>query len=126
MENWLFISVFILLCPVWLWIQYSASNSSHELNSPAPAKRHSMKYHSVSVHPCSHSCESIRKVKKRRFLSREAPTLPIFGCTNQECTCTYTHYNDRRHRDGYDRRFISGFPENERRTKLDRRYQSDI
>jgi hypothetical protein len=31
-----------------------------------------------------------------RFLSREAPALPLKNCVNDECTCHYAHHDDRR------------------------------
>jgi hypothetical protein len=32
-----------------------------------------------------------------RFLSDEAPSLPLAGCkTPQSCRCVYVHFNDRR------------------------------
>lgn len=120
MDNWLFLSVFILLGSVVIWIHHTRVNSSKTL---IPANKQAKSYHGISVHPCSHACGSVNKIKRKRFLSREAPTLPILGCGNPECTCTYTHYNDRRRLDE-DRRFITGIHNNERRINRDRRQGS--
>lgn len=32
----------------------------------------------------------------QRFLSREAPPLPLKNCPNGNCECHYQHYDDRR------------------------------
>ncbi len=32
----------------------------------------------------------------QRFLSREAPPLPLKNCPNGNCECLYQHYDDRR------------------------------
>jgi hypothetical protein len=32
----------------------------------------------------------------QRFLSRDAPPLPLQGCGTPQCECRYGHYDDRR------------------------------
>lgn len=53
-------------------------------------------YHAVSVQPCLMACERIRPLTGKRYLSREAPALPVSGCTNRQCRCRYVHHDDRR------------------------------
>ena len=44
--------------------------------------------------PC---CELARKFGEHRFLAKDAPQLPLRGCTMpQQCTCRYLKYKDRR------------------------------
>ena len=38
-------------------------------------------------------------LETQRFLSSEAPLLPLAGCTEKACQCRYVHYADRRERD---------------------------
>lgn len=59
-------------------------------------------YHAVSVAPGSDCCAVARDLLGRRFLSKEAPSLPLSGCTAERCTCRYQHHADRR--SGGDRR----------------------
>lgn len=54
------------------------------------------KYHAVSIEPGHNCCHSARVLQGKRFLSREAPTLPLKNCGNAECTCHYLHHEDRR------------------------------
>jgi hypothetical protein len=53
-------------------------------------------YHAVSIVPGSQVCEPAKALQGRRFLSREAPRLPLEGCTSGSCHCHYTHHDDRR------------------------------
>jgi len=53
-------------------------------------------HHAVVVVPGRHACAAANTLRDRRFLSREAPALPLTGCNAGECTCRYQHYDDRR------------------------------
>jgi hypothetical protein len=54
-------------------------------------------YHAVSIVPGVANCEAARELRLRRFLSREAPPLPLAACTlGGKCRCAYKHYDDRR------------------------------
>lgn len=51
----------------------------------------------VSIHSTTGSCEPARTLKGQRFLSAEAPRLPLVECTQSaRCACTYKKYPDRR------------------------------
>ena len=47
----------------------------------------------------SHPCKAVRELGGGRYLSDEAPDLPVPGCTAERCTCSYIHYDDRREDD---------------------------
>ena len=55
-----------------------------------------LKHHAVSIEPGRNCCHSAKVLKGKRFLSREAPVLPLKNCMNGECTCHYAHHDDRR------------------------------
>jgi hypothetical protein len=57
-----------------------------------------VKYHAVSIEPGRNCCHSARMLQGTRFLSREAPALPLKNCSNDQCTCHYAHHDDRRTR----------------------------
>jgi hypothetical protein len=43
------------------------------------------------------SCAAAHDLRKKRFLSKEAPSLPLPECGNRSgCECTYKHHEDRR------------------------------
>jgi hypothetical protein len=51
----------------------------------------------VSILSTGGSCEAARALKGKRFLSAEAPRLPLVECTQSaRCACTYKKYPDRR------------------------------
>jgi hypothetical protein len=62
-------------------------------------------YHAVTVAQGRTACASSIQLTGRRFLSRDAPPLPLPGCTMQLCRCRYIHHADRR---AEERRFPFG------------------
>jgi hypothetical protein len=43
------------------------------------------------------ACARATALREKRFLAREAPALPLKGCTlASACNCMYRHYVDRR------------------------------
>jgi hypothetical protein len=53
-------------------------------------------YHAVGIEPGLNACDAVSRFVKQRYLAREAPSLPVQGCTERECTCHYKHFDDRR------------------------------
>jgi hypothetical protein len=98
-------------------------NSSKEPGAK-PAKREPRnRWHAVTILPGATRCQAAEAAKGRRFLSSEAPILPLRACDAAACTCKYRHYEDRRgsprrseearagglrSRDGVDRRNSRG------------------
>jgi hypothetical protein len=44
----------------------------------------------------SDACPAVMKIFGLRFLCKDAPTLPLVGCTGKVCSCIFRHYDDRR------------------------------
>lgn len=72
-------------------------------HAPAPsrvrtARQHQVTnpWHAVSIVPNSQCCAKARGLMRVRFLSKEAPLLPLEGCDARDCTCHYRHHEDRR------------------------------
>jgi hypothetical protein len=76
----------------------------------------------IRVDPIT-ACEPARALVGRRFLTKDAPLLPLRGCDSANCTCKYEHHDDRRggerrdntryvqlsvNSDGYERRYRRG------------------
>ena len=55
-------------------------------------------FHGVGIKPkpgCA--CLAVQAMEGQRFLSDEAPVLPLASCeTPQQCRCVYEHFTDRR------------------------------
>ncbi len=70
-----------------------ASRDKASNSTKAPDRR----WHAVSVKPGPGACDAAAAGKTSRWLSREAPMLPLPGCTRPDrCSCTYRHHDDRR------------------------------
>ena len=52
-------------------------------------------YHAVSIAPGGRHCRACLRVEGVRFLSGEAPPLPLPAC-DIACGCVYQHHADRR------------------------------
>jgi hypothetical protein len=65
---------------------------------PSATRTASHIFHGVGiVSGESPQCSAARAIADQRFLSEEAPRLPLADCSNpQLCTCTYRHFDDRR------------------------------
>lgn len=54
-------------------------------------------FHAVSIRYASNACGAAKKLRELRFLSDDAPDLPLADCTKGSmCKCRYRHYEDRR------------------------------
>jgi len=61
------------------------------------AKQPANRWSAVSIVCTSASCAAARALKGQRYLSAEAPRLPLSDCTSAEaCPCVYRKYSDRR------------------------------
>jgi hypothetical protein len=53
-------------------------------------------YHCVGIHHLDGACAAVERLSGRRFLSKDAPSLPLLTCDAAECRCRYMHFDDRR------------------------------
>src|SRR4029453_8225808 len=54
-------------------------------------------WHAVSVVAQSGACPAAEELRNKRFLSAEAPSLPLPHCSSPTlCKCVYSHHSDRR------------------------------
>lgn len=74
----------------------------HLSGRPVQTHRVVNPFHAVSVIPGPRACDMVRQMQNIRFLSTEAPKLPLTGCQSASCKCRYAHHADRR--EGSDRR----------------------
>ena len=87
-------------------------------------------YHAVSIHCTDSACQAAKDNLGKRYLSAEAPFLPLRDCDRpDQCNCRYKHYDDRRREQR--RRADQGLADHsnpdreERRRQKDRRAQND-
>ena len=68
-------------------------------SQPQPARattKASNPYHAVSIIAGADACDSAVRFKGIRFLSVQAPRLPLPTCTAAQCNCRFRHHEDRR------------------------------
>ncbi len=54
-------------------------------------------WHAVSIAAGQNCCAAARALGAARFLSAQAPSLPLAQCSSKEsCRCMYKHHADRR------------------------------
>ncbi|HUK03218.1 MAG TPA: hypothetical protein VLW26_13145 [Steroidobacteraceae bacterium] len=53
-------------------------------------------WHAVTIVSTSHACAAAHALADKRFLSSEAPKLPLRDCDAARCECRYRHHEDRR------------------------------
>jgi hypothetical protein len=71
------------------------------LGKPAPEtplvpRRAAKAHHAVSILPGPQACAAAQALVSKRYLSREAPILPLKACDQGQCSCRYAHHDDRR------------------------------
>ena len=79
------------------------------------------------------NCPAVTALQGQRFLTADAPRLPLPDCDQGNCQCTYVHHEDRRDIDG-DRRVPRGLKSDlyttsgkqERRERSRGRRKSDL
>lgn len=60
-------------------------------------RKPSTKWHAVTIVLRESSCAAAALCRNTRFLSAEAPRLPLAKCPHpEECPCTFRHHDDRR------------------------------
>jgi len=64
-------------------------------------------FHSVSIVNDGSCCKQVETFSGKRFLSKDAPEIPMEECTMTHCQCRYQHHEDRR-QIGNDRRVEYG------------------
>lgn len=69
---------------------------------PVQIHRVTNPYHAVSIKAGPNCANTALQYARARYLSREAPILPLPTCNPTGCTCRYQHHDDRR--SGQDRR----------------------
>jgi hypothetical protein len=67
--------------------RFAAASTHYRIGNP---------YHSVSIVAGAGACNAARELQGHRFLSREAPHLPLSNCPLAGCRCAYKHHDDRR------------------------------
>ncbi len=100
---WIALGACVAIAMSWLLRRRAANGHSPPRAARAEASaRRASAFHAVSIRPGLICCGAAEKLAGQRFLSVEAPELPLEGCDADRCECVYVHHDDRR--SGHDRR----------------------
>jgi hypothetical protein len=61
-----------------------------------PAPKAGGRFSGVEIRTHGGACRAAEALRGRRFLAKDAPTLPLQGCTFGRCACTFSKLKDRR------------------------------
>jgi hypothetical protein len=105
------------------------SRASKVADSAVPAqKKPRTTWHAVSIVPGYRCCPAAKQLEGQRFLSKDAPPLPLQDCGRSDCTCRYQHHDDRRKGPRRARELgvaVDGWVEDERRAPARGRRKTD-
>ena len=116
MVFWVLTSLLLAALAVWVW----KSRSREQAPARLPPRAEKNKYHAVTIAYRASACEAAKLLSQKRFLSADAPTLPLLDCDSKVCQCRYVHFDDRR--SGEDRRDSFGPGNSSGSEKSDRRH----
>ena len=75
----------------------AASQRAKQASSNERPQGRKEAWHAVSITTPTSTCEAASALRNHRFLSKDAPRLPLVGCSSPEtCRCIYRHHADRR------------------------------
>lgn len=95
MEKWLVFALIAIAAAYW----WRSATRQQRKAVHAAGRDTDKRYHCVEIRSGNAACRAVRSLELTRFLSDEAPRLPVPGCTAQKCTCRYVHFEDRRQQD---------------------------
>jgi len=67
-----------------------------DTDSPRQPRAERHRWHAVAIVGTAEACAAAKACRDSRYLSTEAPRLPLAGCDARCCDCRYAHFDDRR------------------------------
>jgi hypothetical protein len=117
----------VIVVVATLWWRRAIMPRQQSIAERSPERRNRDEYHCVEVRYQAGGCDAVKQLGEKRFLSDEAPRLPVSGCDASTCSCRYVHYDDRREEDR--RHPLGSVPpslvDSEHRSTTDRRKPSE-
>ena len=105
MNNWLYVLILIVVVVIWLFLKRFKANSSSTHKPASTTSKRKKEFGAVSIKTGPRACTAAKYLRGKRFISSQAPALPLSECDISDCKCKYDYYKDRRSED--DRRFPS-------------------
>lgn len=89
---WILLAVALIV--VWRWLAHRTASAEAANDDPQPTP-----FHAVAVVAGPGACQTSKSLRNVRFLSAEAPLLPLVSCDAERCNCKFAHFSDRRRGD---------------------------
>lgn len=102
----------------WWWSRMRQEKTKSEARPRAP------RFSAVEIRSLGVPCAAALALDGQRFLAHQSPPLPLVGCTNKHCDCTFAKLSDRRsdeRRWGHTGLSAAMFAKGERREQSGRR-----
>ena len=128
----LLVLLLVVLVGAYFWLRQRQAAIAERPAEKRRLEHTPSEYHAVSIRFDAGACAAAQALDGQRFLSAEAPRLPLNECNAPDCSCRFVHHADRRGKD--DRRSpfapggissASGRYEQERREGRERRHDPD-
>ena len=74
-----------------IWSSHSNKKKTKSVSKPKVNR-----YHCVELRIPYDACDAAMHLHGKRYLSAEAPVLPLPGCDQRVCQCRFKHHDDRR------------------------------
>jgi len=89
------IGALVLATGAACWLVFRRPSATQD-RAPRQAKAAGGRFGAVEIRIRSGACQAARSLEGQRFLSKEAPVLPLPACTAAQCTCKFAKWSDRR------------------------------
>lgn len=124
----------LLLAVAWIILHFRRGKAQTKKTASITDLKNTSAFHAVSMRYSMDACDAAKALTGHRFLSSEAPRLPLPGCDSVNCRCKYAHHADRRsgdeRRTPYDTGTFAKYGAHaaqiERRDRKDRRQQDGV
>jgi hypothetical protein len=67
-----------------------------DADQPQKSQTAGNRWHAITIVGTTAACAAAEACRGKRFLSSEAPRLPLAECDAQRCECRFRHFADRR------------------------------
>ena len=88
-----FVAVLVVVAGAAYWLMVRRARARNPMPRPTKAGG---RFGAVEIRTRHDACDSARALEGQRFLSKDAPALPLRDCTTAQCACRFTKLSDRR------------------------------
>jgi len=78
------------------WLNFFKARPGKPAAKASATSKTKGEHHAIEIKCGIFACAAVEQLQGRRFLSDQAPALPLKACDQSQCACAYTHRADRR------------------------------